>query len=271
MKVQLISDLHFEYLEDACDGEDVDASIDFAVLVIPSAPILLIAGDVATYDCPMLPTFLKWAGSKFQHVFWVLGNHEFYNTKRVSMKSVKSLLQAMCPSNVRILDNETAVVEDILIIGSTLWSHVPDKYSEKVQSTISDYRYIFNENGSVITVADTNQLYDESVAFIKEALRKNKNKYSIVVTHHSPSLSDTLHPNYCGSPLNHAFATDIDLASDEKPEVWCFGHTHYNVKHDKCSRGYMLASNQFGYEGEHDGCLYKFAYVIDVGESPHYS
>lgn len=262
MRVQLISDLHLEYLEEG------DASINFAMLVTPSAPILLIAGDVATYDCPALPEFLNWVGSKFEFVFWVLGNHEFYNTKQVSMKDVKNKLQAMCPQNVHILDNEAVIVDDMIIIGTTLWSYVPEKYIDKVQATISDYRYMYGSDGNLITVADTNRFHAESVAFIRGEVEKNRGKHVVVLSHYSPSLVDTLHPNYYGSPLNHAFASDIEMSG---VDVWCFGHTHYNVRIDKHSNGYKLVSNQFGYEGEHDGCLYKYAFVVDVGPGPHYS
>lgn len=267
MKVQLLSDLHLEYLEDVlAEGEATAGTIDFTMIVEPAAPVLLMAGDIATLECPLLPHFLQWVSARFENVYWVLGNHEFYNTKRVGMAVVKQRLAELCPQNVRILDNETVVLDDVAIIGSTLWSHVPAECSRKVQTTVSDYRYVFGENERVVTVDDTNRLHEESVAFLKNELEKYKGKYTVVVTHHAPSMKGTIHPTYCGSPLNHAFATDLELV--RWPDVWCYGHTHYNATID--DMGCKIMSNQFGYEGEHDGRLYKFAFVIYVGSDPHY-
>lgn len=266
MRVQLVSDIHLDALEE--DG----ANIDFGLLITPSAPTLVMAGDISAYNCPLLSAFLSWVAGKFEYVFWVLGNHEFYNTKGLTMNDIKDRLRSLCPRNVYILDNEYIILDDVIILGSTLWSHVPVQYTNKVETTISDYRYIFsNSSQGNIRVEETNQLYKESVHFIRTTLEEHKGKQAIVVTHHAPSMKDTIHPMYHGSPLNHAFASDIVFQdTDKAPDVWCYGHTHYNVRIDKHPNGYKLLTNQFGYEGEHEGLLYKFDCCVDIGTDLYY-
>lgn len=270
MKFQLVSDIHLEYLED-----DEGVELDFGAIIEPNAPILVMAGDIATFECPILPAFLNWVSTNFDYVFWILGNHEFYNTKRASMSDVKTKLKSLCPKNVRILDNDSVVIHDVLFIGSTLWSHVPDEHVDKVYRTVSDYRYIYSdckvdEKNLCISVQDTNRIHAQSVAFIRNTLKQNKGKYAVVITHHGPSLLDTIHSIYHRSPLNHAFATDIAFDDDDGPDIWCYGHTHYNISVDKHPNGYKLVSNQFGYEGEHDGRLFKYSYCIEVGDGLYY-
>lgn len=258
MKVQLVSDIHLEHLEDEED-------LDFELILSPCASVLVMAGDVATNDCPLLPVFLSWVGSKFEHVIWVLGNHEFYNTKRVCMDQIKNKLRGMCPKNVRILDNEFVIVDGVMFIGSTLWSHVPKEYRDKVETMVSDYRYIFSDSCSgIVTCEYTNKLYEECLAYIRHALEQDRCLKRVVITHHAPSMEDTLHPKYAGSPLNYAFASNIVFSNGKGPNVWCYGHTHYNQSIDNHTHGYKLVSNQFGYEGEHTGRIYKWDYVFDV-------
>lgn len=260
MKVQLASDLHLEHFED-------ETELDFGLIICPSAPILVMAGDVATYDCPLLPLFLDWVSSKFDHVLWVLGNHEFYNTKRLSMCEIKNKLRSLCSlqRNVRILDNEFVMFEGVIFIGSTLWSHVPTEHQEKVQTMVSDYRYIFAENKNTqVTCHDTNKLHEESVEYIRNIIRQNKMFKKVVITHHAPSIDDTLHPRYNGSYLNFAFASNIAFDDGHGPDVWCYGHTHFNRTISKHPHGYRLVSNQFGYEGDHSGNIYKWDYVFEL-------
>ena len=257
MKLQLISDIHLEHLE-----EDNKNIFDFSKILIPSAPILLMAGDISTYDCKLLSLFLLWISERFENVFWILGNHEFYNTEGLNMTDITIILRRLCPKNILILDNEHIIIGDVLFIGSTLWSEVPLEYMHKIQRKLNDYKYIYH-NDKLINCKDTNDLYKKSVAYIRETLNKNKNNKLVIITHHAPSIYDTIEPKYRGDKLNYAFASNIIL-ENSLDVIWCYGHTHYNVNMNKQKNGYKLISNQYGYEGEHSGCLYRDDYTFEI-------
>ncbi len=73
MKIQFISDLHFEFPQ----------NVDF----INSSPlkavgeVLVLAGDTGYLNDEKLPKmkFWEWTSSNFKHVLLIPGNHEFYN------------------------------------------------------------------------------------------------------------------------------------------------------------------------------------------------
>lgn len=48
MKIQVASDLHLEHIQDNPN------EVDFQDVIIPAADVLTLAGDISTYDCPLL-------------------------------------------------------------------------------------------------------------------------------------------------------------------------------------------------------------------------
>lgn len=71
-KFQYMSDLHLEV------GQQY-STFDFP----PTAPYLILAGDIGRLiDYDKLLLFLTKQTSRFDAVFYVLGNHEFYGTSR---------------------------------------------------------------------------------------------------------------------------------------------------------------------------------------------
>jgi len=62
----LMSDLHLE--------SDNVILPEFSIV----APILMLAGDIGRPDIPSLQTFLLAQCQKFEHIFYVAGNHCFY-------------------------------------------------------------------------------------------------------------------------------------------------------------------------------------------------
>ena len=68
-QTMLMSDLHLEL--------DETVIPDFSAV----APILLLAGDIGRPDIPSLQKFLLEQCQRFQHIFYVAGNHCFYDGK----------------------------------------------------------------------------------------------------------------------------------------------------------------------------------------------
>ena len=65
-QAMLMSDLHLEYTD--------DNFLKFPVV----APILMLAGDIGRPDIPSLQKFLLDQCQRFEHIFYVAGNHCFY-------------------------------------------------------------------------------------------------------------------------------------------------------------------------------------------------
>lgn len=101
----------------------------------------------------------------------------------------------------------------------------------------------------------------------------------VVMTHHAPSVHGTSHPMHDGSSIASAFVTDLDqdpVLTCKAVRAWVFGHTHY------CTRqawgagggvgggveggvgGALLVSNQRGYEGEEEQCLFEEGATFDI-------
>lgn len=148
-----------------------------------------------------------------------------------------------------------------------MWSYIPDENANSVMKHINDYKYIYLVDGKKLTVPHINELFKTNLLFITQQLEKAKagGYKPIVITHHAPAIKGTSLSVHESSRSNCAFASDI-LASDLPlaPKLWIHGHTHYNSQHKPHRNGYELVSNQYGYEGEHEGLTYKFSCVFDI-------
>ena len=230
MLVQYISDIHIEFLH----IEEVKSIVR---KIIPVAPILVIAGDLGNPFSSSYPLFLNEIGNKFEKVFVIAGNHEYYGGK--TMKEVEAkIIEITMGMNVTYLQNSYEEYKGVRWIGTTLWSRLdnPKKY-------IND----MGING--MSVERYNGLHGSAV----ESLQKMLDESSIpcvVVTHHMPSYS-LIDPMYVDDNYNMWFASHLDTIVEkykDKIKLWIYGHTHkqnqytlYNVP---------IVCNPIGYKGE---------------------
>lgn len=137
--------------------------------------------------------------------------------------------------NVILMQKKSILLEGIRILGTTLWSNVPDFAEPYVSFALNDYSKIKikdseSNNSRLLTVKDTNQFFSDESEWIKTEIKKaeqNKEKV-LVLTHHSPIL-DGLDPKYKDDVLNYAFVSDLEYLFGNSIHTWCFGHTHYCV------------------------------------------
>jgi Icc-related predicted phosphoesterase len=261
MKFQIASDIHLEILERDTGFNNKDDDT-FKFIIEPEAPILLLAGDITAPHAKATVPFLNWCSRKFEHTFWVMGNHEYYTPIPVDKKDILEYYKNICPSNVHILDNETYSLEDVLFVGTTLWSNIPEEDELEIQQRINDYRMIYTDNGQRISPRETRVEYQKNIRFIEETISANTDKKIIIITHHAPLNRGTSFADYEGEPTNGAYATQIHLKNDSNVKYWVYGHTHHNSQIQKGN--YKVISNQFGYFGEHTGITYEFSVVLEV-------
>ena len=261
MKFQIASDLHLEILEMDTNFNEDDKET-FRFLIEPDSPILLLAGDIATPHTKCLPNFLDWCSKTFEHTFWIMGNHEYYNKSTLPMDYILEKYRSMCPHNVHILDNETYQIEDTLFVGSTLWSNIAEEDDLEIQQKINDYRMIYNTKADRISPSETRYRFYKNLKFIQTTVNNNQDKKIVIITHHSCLNKNTSYADFEGEVTNTAYATHIDLQNDSPVKYWVCGHTHHNYRIKKGS--YTVVSNQMGYFGEHTGLTYEFSGVLEV-------
>ncbi|QGR54068.1 metallophosphatase [Moumouvirus maliensis] len=223
---------------------------------------LALVGDIGNPYQKNLELFLEKVSSKYSLVFYVPGNHEYYNLDKKNSRDIEKMkkkLRKICYKfhNIVFMDNESYDLEDIKFIGSTLWSHIPDEKNLEINKSINDYHLIkkYNIDGELekINCDDTNKWNKESIDFIKQEL-KNTNKPCIILTHHAPLFSDpeknhfTADPIYINSPNNFAFHNDLSEIITHPIILWIYGHTHYSgIFH---YNNVSICTNQLGYSHE---------------------
>lgn len=245
--LQIVSDLHLSHSN----------PIDYSSIIKPTGDILAILGDIIEFDNSHHDIHRIWidllfyCSCNFKFVIIILGNHDYCtNDNSLSMKKIEKEIYDMCMAfkNVCLLQNETVLVNNTLIVGSTLWSNVPEFCRDVVQNSMCEYYLSYSEPYVLNDVNHTNELHLKSVKYIESKL-KGYNNYDniIILTHHAPSLYNTSSPRHGNTlerKLNAAFASSLEYMFHHKL-IWCNGHTHYNNK--QTINNTILYSNQRGH------------------------
>ncbi len=228
MRLQLLSDLHFEFQRDG-GRAFVDALDPRAV------DVLVLAGDIAVASG--IPQALGLFCKRYARasVVYVHGNHEFYTSDRQSVLALTAQARDENP-NLIWLDASMAEVAGQRFLGAPLWfSKHPDESRLKPgMCDFSEIRgfesWVYSENA-------------RSVDFLVHNLRAG----DVVVTHHLPSQKSVA-ARYATHPLNPFFVCELEpLILERRPRLWLHGHTHNSVR-TQIGETEVLC-NPFGYVG----------------------
>jgi predicted MPP superfamily phosphohydrolase len=167
--IGLLSDLHL-------DGSNMSQ------LNNPGWDYLVIAGDLAT-DLNLTQQFFSYKTPDDIPILYVLGNHEFEGRRfDQTFEKMEKILRPF--ENVKLLYNESVIIDDIKFIGSTLWTNFEsggvDKKEENMKwakQNVSDFTYIFTEKEDgqyrSITPQEMEKLSEECIKFLDYELRHN--------------------------------------------------------------------------------------------------
>ncbi len=232
MRVQLLSDLHFEFMAD--HGRSFLASLD-----PEGVDVLVLAGDIATRS--ILRQALLGFADHYPEVIYVPGNHEYYGSSR---ERVDELLERACASlsNVHWLRDSSVTLGGQRFLGGTLWFPL-QKDNRLYERQIGDFRHIEGFRDWVYEAHDTTRRY------LAADLRPD----DVVVTHHLPHPA-AVAPRWRGNSLNRFFLSDCsDLIAQAQPKLWLFGHTHDSVDElvGPPEAPTRLLCNPFGYAAIH--------------------
>jgi len=182
----------------------------------------------------LITCFLAWCAARYEDVYFVFGNHEFYHSSIPVTLSKMRRIEAALP-NLHVLHNRMVEKNGLLIAGTTLWSLVADDANPK---RVNDFSLI---HGLDIPLYQT--LHAQARNFLATVPSS-----ALVISHHAPSTHGTSNPRFerpDRAHNNQFFASDMDL----RFKAWVFGHTHWAV----CDEQRRLYSNPYGYSRESTG------------------
>tara|TARA_B110000503_G_scaffold134151_1_gene212693 strand:+ start:1157 stop:2026 length:870 start_codon:yes stop_codon:yes gene_type:complete len=272
MKICIASDIHMEiggypgqtkHLKDGGDllilAGDITCSRYFSKAAIESKNYPEAKKGRANFD-----KLMKHWCSRFEKVFYIMGNHESYGF--VLDNSAPTMRNYLKETNVRVLENEAEEFKGVMFLGATLWTdfnkdNPTDMY--RAQNSMNDYRTISSKRMEEITYVERNHpnqsikyglitphfIYQKHLAsrkFLEYNIEHHKDKKTVVITHHAPSLR-CQNTNRYGMELAFSYCSEMDDLVEKSTNValWISGHNHYN--YDFMIGKTRLISNQRGY------------------------
>lgn len=236
---QYMSDLHLEV------GQQY-LTFDFDV----AAPNLILAGDIGRLiDYEGYILFLQKQTVRYERVFLVLGNHEFYGLSfEDGLARARALeREAVLEGKLILLQQKSFGFDDgsVVVLGCSLWSFVPEKSAHAVAAVVNDFKNIDGWS-----IERHNAAHTEDFAWLQKEVQRCKPYTKIlVVTHHAPLVDKTASPEHKDSPIKSAFATHLLCDTRAGPwsqvRYWVFGHTHWTTQFKV--KSIQVVSNQRGY------------------------
>jgi predicted MPP superfamily phosphohydrolase len=244
MNFQIASDLHLDTRGGLYGAED-------SAYPVRKAPILVLAGDMASAMDPDYQELLARVAEPFDMVLYVPGNHEYYGSY-ISTRKMDERIEEICYSvgNVVYMNKRRINIRGIAYIGATLWTDCPndDRY-------MNDFSHI---DGGKFTPSLENRIHRDHRDWIGSAIRSAKREGcsgAVVVTHHAPDRAlemDTISRDPHVFPWY--YASDMGrLTHDPFVQVWVHGHTHEAYRMQIDEGGTIFASNALGYRSESTG------------------
>lgn len=232
MKFRLWSDVHCDFGAPVFHSKEDDHDTT-----------LIIAGDWATAGQPN-SHLIEQLCDRFRYVLFVSGNHDYWASDvEITDKFWASLQEKH--ANFRYLNPGMIFIDDVLVIGATLWTDCcrrnPLEVGKIRKYMTPDFNFIHDFKKDAFEWVN---LHDKHRAFIQDALYENYLEMkTLVVTHHAPH--GRCDPDHS---FNAGFVcTDMDeLINPKLVHTWAFGHTHVPVEFEL--NGVRMISNPRGYK-----------------------
>ena len=238
-----VSDADPDIVVLAGDVSHANGSVSVARGMFPSAPIVMIGG-----------------------------NHEHYSTGLTIdqgmdvIRGCADRWDALHGTSTRILEDaeEVVTVNGIAVrfIGATLWTDFalhgePHEASAVAARALKDFVRIKGRSedpGNILGILARNSIgrtewserHETSREFIRARLEARHDGPTIVVTHHLPSMRSIARERRPSSPVNAAFASNMDDVVEMGAALWVHGHTHSSRRWRAWS-GTMVLCNPLGY------------------------
>ncbi|ORY04352.1 hypothetical protein BCR34DRAFT_617484 [Clohesyomyces aquaticus] len=253
---QVYSDLHLE----TPVGNPLYKSFKLSV----NGNNLFLLGDIGLVKDDGLFTFLRKlvAQTTGVRIFYVMGNHEAYQMSLddavARLRAFATDIRSQYGDRFHILHRDRHDLNNITILGCTLWSSVPPNQAAEVQKRLTD----FNEQRGIHgwSLEQHNQQHQMDLVWlnaqVQEITTKEPGRQIIIVTHHSPTCDPrAVDPTHRGSPISSGFMTDLSSEicwMSPSVKMWAFGHTHFSCAFQDENTSKLVMANQKGYSGVGD-------------------
>ncbi|AZY47957.1 metallophosphoesterase [Bordetella avium] len=255
MRIQLLSDIHLE------------ANPDFEFSPAPGADVLVLAGDIGSYQAgSQLPGddfgLGRFMAARPPAVIFVPGNHEFDG---LAYQAATERMRAVCERlNIYWLERETLVLDGVRFAGATLWTDFEalaitqktetlrrqqlEKAYRAANFYLSKNTTLDNEGQPMLAEA-LRELGLQSQAWLRRTLAQPFDGPTVAITHFAPSLRSA-DPRYGLTPGTAGFCNALDdlLA---QADLWLHGHLHcphdYVVQDPATGRRCRVVANPLGY------------------------
>jgi predicted phosphohydrolase len=235
LKIQYCSDLHLEF------SDNQEFLMEYPIQA--KGDILILAGDIIPFAVlNEHKYFLDDISKKFEAVYWIPGNHEYYH---FDLAKKSGTLNEKIRKNVFLVNNVSLLCDNVRLIFSTLWSKITPANQWQIEKSINDFRMI-RYNKFRFSAELFNQLHEEAYHFIEQEITKEHPGKTVVVTHHVPTFMN--YPEiYKGDALSEAFTVEVfDFIEQSGINYWIYGHHHTNTPAFKIGTTQLL-TNQLGY------------------------
>lgn len=237
MKIHVMSDLHLEF-----------GRLDQK---LPTGDVLILAGDIVPVRYletrmndsrsrsirKSAMALFKEAQDNFNRVFYLTGNHEFYNG---NISNDSPMIEEILPGITLLNDTAVDLDDKTILVGGTLWTDMnKGKDAQLVERGMNDFRFIDTwdtegtQDGFVpaprrFTTDDAMAMHKRTKAFIAKTAKANIDKRIVVSTHHAPSIQGVDVNRYRHSDINAGYYTDLEKFIQDRPNIcaWVHGHTH---------------------------------------------
>lgn len=221
MKLLVMSDLHFEFMN--------DLGYEFLNIEWPEHDVCIIAGDLVTHK--YLEVVMRACCATFKEVIYVAGNHEYW---RSTISAVKHQLQSLKIPNLHYLDNSSCVVGGQRFIGGTMW------FRPEADTSLR------GETGDFKLIGEIGSIFYENEEFI--AMLNQVKRDDVVITHYLPSYK-SIPKKFKDEVSNCYFVCDVEKEIFEyQPKLWIHGHTHSSADYQLGAT--RVYANPLGIRGE---------------------
>jgi hypothetical protein len=262
MKIAIYSDLHNEF-----EPFDLDPAL------LSSVDLVVLAGDIGPRHRGVEWT-KTWANAiPSTPVLMIAGNHEFYGGH--FDKVIGEMREAANGTNIRILENDQVVIDDVRFLGCTLWTDFklyeaqhtsPLVTINTIAAFMNDYQKVTaygREAGTYrkLHPRDTLRRHEVSRDWLKSRLAEPFAGPTVVITHHAPSPK-SVPEAFEGDVLSAAYATDLESMMGRHVPLWIHGHIHNTI--DYTVYGTRVLCNPRGYAPKHLNKSFNPSLVVSV-------
>lgn len=250
MRIQIMSDIHFEFHRDNGNLFFKNVIEKRKSLGIDAPDVLVLAGDIVTLH--RAKEYLKKFSDLFPQIIFVAGNHEYYGSE---IKAAQDTYASLGLSNLHWLERKTIELCGKRFLGATLWFCESDvKRSGANENWLSDF--------SEIKGSDTRGWIYSEHEKSERWLHENTQVGDIVITHHLPAYQ-VISPRWRGSKYNSFFASNqLDTIHQKKPSLWLCGHTHDSI--DQVIASTRCVVNPYGYAPSDTNPNFDFSLILSA-------